>query len=188
MGIRSKRKYACGCFSPLFIFFIMTTPLSAFAVLGENVSSIKTVKETLNAKLVSPPSRAGEKLNQKKSEKTTQQPNWTVQAMEANGNIIKEYANSDGLVFAVTWKGIKKPDLELLFGSYYDEYERSEKIELEKNQQIQRQGHRKNRLKSMEIRTSKIKVQRSGHMRAIRGKAFVPSLLPQGFTEGDITP
>ncbi|MFN7905591.1 MAG: DUF2844 domain-containing protein, partial [Pseudobdellovibrionaceae bacterium] len=67
-------------------------------------------------------------------------------------------------------------------------YERSEKIELEKNQQIQRQGHRKNRLKSMEIRTSKIKVQRSGHMRAIRGKAFVQSLLPQGFTEGDITP
>jgi hypothetical protein len=100
---------------------------------------------------------------------------YTVQVMEASGNTIREYANSEGVVFAVSWRGISKPDLTVLFGSYFDEY----KSVLEKSP---RQPGKRN----VAMQTSRMVIRRGGHMRDQRGFAFVPSLVPSGLNLEDL--
>ncbi len=92
---------------------------------------------------------------------------YTVHELLADGNVIKEYANSDGVVFAVSWRGISKPDLSVLFGAYFEEY----KAAVEKS--TKQHGKR-----SVSLETSRLVLKRGGRMRDQRGFAYVPSLVP----------
>src|SRR5437868_13973142 len=47
---------------------------------------------------------------------------YSTHEMIVSGNTIKEFTNSDGVVFAVSWRGFSKPDLNVLFGCYFSEY------------------------------------------------------------------
>jgi hypothetical protein len=132
----------------------------AWAVLGKKADSIKTVETKLKVQA-----------------KATQAPaaKWSEQTLTADGNTITEYLSPDGTVFAVSWRGIKQPDLSLLFGDYYQEY-------LNANSKRPKLHSRRPVL----LKTSRLTVMKSGHMRDIRGLAVVPSLLPPGVHPEDL--
>jgi hypothetical protein len=69
----------------------------------------------------------------------------------------------------VTWNGPLPPDLSQLFGSYFDSY-RTALIA-----QSHPGGHRR-----VYVAQADFVAQSLGRMRAFRGKAYVPSLVPAG--------
>jgi hypothetical protein len=89
----------------------------------------------------------------------------------ASGNQIKEYVTLEGRVFALTWNGLSHPDLSSLLGSYFKEYE---------DKRIGRGQLRGRKIQA--VQTNRVVVMKSGHMRDVKGSAFVPQLVPAGVT------
>ena len=138
------------------IFFILLVLPTAFssAKLGERSDSIVADRSSLgNASLKSTQRRA----------------NYTVSELESDGTTIREYISNDGVVFAVTWQGIRHPDLSILLGSYYASYR------IAKNLRLRTLGHQPS-----EVQTDALIVRHAGHMRDLHGKAFVSDLVPTG--------
>jgi hypothetical protein len=96
-------------------------------------------------------------------------PSYSVHQMTVHGNTIKEYVSSDGVVFAVTWRGMTVPDLSVLMASYYNEYS------VQETQRKRVKGQR-----SYDVRTAALLVHRGGNQRDLRGKAIVSQLVPAG--------
>lgn len=94
---------------------------------------------------------------------------YSVQEMDDSGVTVREYLTKDDVVFAVTWRGIRKPDLSILLGSYYVEYQNADQA---RAKSVGRQP--------VNLKTTNIVVRRFGHMRDLRGRAYVPDLVPQG--------
>ena len=88
-------------------------------------------------------------------------------------SLIQEYLSPDGTVFAVSWKGPAMPDLRGLLGSHFAEYTAAA--------QAGRANHH-----FMGVETPDLVVESSGHMRAFRGRAYLPDKLPPGVTVGEI--
>jgi len=95
---------------------------------------------------------------------------YRIQEITDHQQIVREYVGKNGVVFAVTWRGSGQPDLSLLFGSYYSEYQQAE---LSSVRPIGRGPRR--------ILSKDIVAEKSGHMGDIRGVAYVPSLVPSDF-------
>ncbi len=106
---------------------------------------------------------------------STVKDTFTIHEISLSGRLIKEYVNRDGIVFAVAWRGISQPDLAVLFGSYYQEY----LSETSRQNQNQRNSLRM-------TKTKNVTVERHGHMRDIRGKAYLSRLLPANITPEEI--
>jgi hypothetical protein len=100
---------------------------------------------------------------------------YSVHTVESGGNSVREYLSSDGTVFAVAWEGLSSPDLSQLFGDYYVEYAETLKKERKRKGRAPR-----------EIQASHIVVRHFGHMHAVRGVAYIPSLIPAGITPDEI--
>ena len=88
---------------------------------------------------------------------------------EQNGNTVKEFSSADGTVFAVSWRGISKPDLNALFGSYLTEY-----------QEAFESAPKQFGAKNVSLKTSTMVIRRGARMRDQRGFVFIPSLVPEG--------
>jgi hypothetical protein len=131
----------------------------SYATLGEHVSTVDNDISKL---------KASQKLS-------TANSNYTIHEMTADGNTIKEYASADGVVFAVSWRGISKPDLSTLFGSYFQEYKTVD------DNTPKQMGKR-----SVTMKTSKMVLRRGGHMRDMRGFAYIPSLVPSNVNIEDL--
>ncbi len=101
---------------------------------------------------------------------------YDVRASAVNGVSINEYFSAEGIVFAVSWRGVAQPDLTDVLGSYYSDYDKASREQLP----VQRRG------KSAVITSSEIVVKKFGHMRDVRGLAVVPSLLPAGVRLEDL--
>jgi hypothetical protein len=100
--------------------------------------------------------------------------NYTVQDIQAaDGTTVREYVAPDGKVFAVTWSGPVMPDLEQLFGAHFQSY-RGEV-------QSRRPGRG-----PLRIDRGDLVVESGGHMRAFRGRAYLPQQLPTGVTADEI--
>ena len=84
-----------------------------------------------------------------------------------SGTMVREYVSPAGSVFAVTWEGPSLPDLRQVLGSYFQQYVDA----------IQGGG-----VGSRVVEQPGLVVYSGGHMRAFRGRAYVPQLLPQGVT------
>ena len=138
-------------------FLVLLISCQRFAVLGEKSSSVQSIKAQFKAT----------------DYKETSNSTYSVHEMNINGNVVKEFVNANGDVFAVTWQGIKPPDLSQLFGSYYTEYEQA------RGQQKLSQPQGKRQLTT---KSKNLVVQRSGHMRDLRGKACLPELAPTTLT------
>ena len=83
---------------------------------------------------------------------------------------LREYINGEGFVFAITWQGARHPDLIPLLGAYAEAY-----------QTASREARpERGRSYMGVVRGEDIVVEKFGHLRAVRGRAFVPSLLPAG--------
>lgn len=93
---------------------------------------------------------------------------YEVRTRQENAVEIKEYVSRDGFVFAVSWRGVAEPNLSELLGSYFAEYDRGFRA----NRPSQRTR------KSIVVESEQVVVKRFGHMRDLRGVAWVPSLVP----------
>ena len=94
---------------------------------------------------------------------------YSVITMQSPVYTITQYANKDGIVFAVKWQGKIRPDLRVLLGSHFDEYTAAHKGTEKKP------GHQ-----PLKVSTSKIKVHHSGHMGYLTGFAYQPEHVPAG--------
>lgn len=91
-----------------------------------------------------------------------------------NGTVVREYSDSSGTVFAVSWNGPFLPDLRTLLGAHFDTL-RSEAAKTPKA------GH-----SQLAVDRPDVVIVSNGHMRAFSGKAWIPDALPAGFSTDSI--
>lgn len=139
-----------GFFLILFLF-----PAAAVASLGGKSSSVENDRASLKATA--------------RASAAESNALYSVQEMDDSGVTVREYLTTDDVVFAVTWRGIRKPDLSILLGSYYVEYKKADQA---RAKSVGRQP--------VNLKTANMIVRRFGHMRDLQGKAYVPDLVPQG--------
>ena len=101
--------------------------------------------------------------------------NYSVEEMTTAAATVREYVTPDGVVFGIAWSGISHPDLSVLLGNYKKEYEQA----LQSNQTPRGKRH-------SHVASANIVVQKWGHMRGMKGRAYVTSLLPKGVTVDEI--
>jgi hypothetical protein len=90
-----------------------------------------------------------------------------------SGTTVREFVSAAGSVFAVAWQGPEMPDLRQLLGQYFDQYASGAKSA--------RTGRT-----HLELQQPNLVVQSGGHMRSFAGRAYVPSMLPQGLALDEI--
>jgi hypothetical protein len=139
-------------------FVLIAAPVCAFAALGGGVSSIQSDQARLKSA-----------THSVRNEST-----FTVHEIQAaSGTMVREYVTANGTVFGVAWSGPAMPDLRQLLGPSFSEFTSSAKS--------QRSGHTQ-----LLVQHPGLVVRSTGHMRAFKGSAYLPALLPQGVTAGDI--
>ena len=111
------------------------------------------------------------KVLQAVSRTTTSYSGYTVQEVVSTATAVREYVSPSGIVFGIAWNGNAYPDLTQLLGFFADEYSAAQQ------KAEHRFGHRRQRLV-----TDNIVVETWGHMRNLRGRAYVPGLVPLGVT------
>ena len=102
-------------------------------------------------------------------------PNYTVQEISSAANTVREFIAPSGTVFAIAWNGLVHPDLKVLLGSYDEEYRNA------LCQQPRTQGQR-----HLQLKTERLVVETGGHMRNLQGRAYLPSLVPEGVNLNEI--
>ena len=90
-----------------------------------------------------------------------------------SGTRVREYVSAEGKVFAVTWSGMSKPNLQQTLGTYFQTYKAAAAAP--------HAGHN-----HLNIHQPDLVLSSGGHMRAWKGKAYVPALLPPNFSVDDI--
>ncbi|HET6421116.1 MAG TPA: DUF2844 domain-containing protein [Geobacteraceae bacterium] len=106
---------------------------------------------------------------------TTNHENYSVQEIQSDVNVVREYISPSGIVFAIAWNGLTRPDLSTLLGSYAPEY----------LQALQKSPRKPGRRYS-KVRSDRVVVEQWGHMRNLQGRAYVPDLIPPGVSIDDI--
>ena len=153
---------------PLHVICLFCLALPLYASLGGKLTTIESDEQALQGQM------AG--VGQAKAHIHIQKRiGYNLHEITVNGTQVQEYALPTGTVFAVAWHGTVEPDLSQLLGKYFGEYEH----ELIQPQRLRSRGPRVMRSKNMIV-------ERSGHMRDLRGRAYLPELLPPGFTPKDI--
>ena len=133
---------------------MLTFSFPASAVLGGDESSVAT-----------------DMVQMKATVKVTPGDAFAVHEVKtAGGPVIREYVSPAGRVFGVAWQGPSIPDLHQLLGTYFQPYSAAA--------QAAKAGHPGRR--PLNIQLPGLVVQTGGHMRALYGRAYDPSLLPQG--------
>lgn len=146
------------------ILFLATFSLPVFAGLGEKESSIDNDMKALDLR----------EKNQVQSYKVR----YSVREFAQNEINVKEYVSPQGVVFGVTWSGNTHPDLTHLLGAYVTEYQEA----LKDNKSKLQKGHKK----IGRMLTKHMIIERRGNMRAVHGRAYVPTLIPDGVSENEI--
>ncbi len=94
---------------------------------------------------------------------------------QPNGTTVNEYIASSGTVVAVSWRGPRPPDLTQVLGSYYADYQSMTAAR-------QPGGSRRH----LRLDNGTMVFESGGHMRDLRGLAYLPAQLPQGVSAGDL--
>jgi hypothetical protein len=84
------------------------------------------------------------------------------------GTLITEYVTSKGVVFALTWHGLFKPDLHQLLGDYFKTYLSTESQSSRRQPQI--------------VDQRAVIIVSEGRLRNFHGYAYIPALVPSGFS------
>ena len=88
----------------------------------------------------------------------------------ASGLVLKEFANAEGLVFAVSWRGPVVPDLSPLLGAYFPVFKQAQEESL----------HAGKRGSPLRLAKDGLVVQASGRSPHFFGYAYVTHLVPPG--------
>ena len=129
----------------------------AFAALGGDATSV----DTDTAKM-------------KGQSRATAVAGYTVKEITLpSGTVVREYVSAEAKVFAVTWSGVSRPDLQQTLGTYFEQYKAAATAP--------HAGHH-----HLTIHQPELVLISGGHMRAWTGKAYVPALLPPNFSVDDI--
>lgn len=107
--------------------------------------------------------------------KSTAQTNYTVHELTGDGGMVtREYSNASGTVFAVSWDGPVRPDLQQLFGTYFPRFQAD----------VQGQSGQGNGRRHQPMRADDIDfiVRTGGHPGHMWGFALLPGEMPQGFS------
>ena len=99
----------------------------------------------------------------------------TVEIGTDNGVHVREFMTPDGVVFAVAWDGPAPPDLRPLLGTSFAAYTRALGA-------LKQPGLRR----PLRISSSDLVVETAGHLRAYRGRAYLPALIPDGTPTADL--
>ncbi|RZT09099.1 Protein of unknown function [Duganella sp. CF402] len=91
-----------------------------------------------------------------------------------SGTVVREYSDSNGAVFAVSWKGPTLPDLRTLLGDKFT-------VMTSNAAKRPKAGH-----SQLAVEQSDVVIISNGHMRAFAGQAWIPGALPAGFDTSTI--
>jgi Protein of unknown function (DUF2844) len=139
---------------------ITVAPAAALAALGGGTNTVEGDRAALKGELHSTP--------------MTQ---YDVQQITVGSStVVREYTSLTGQVFAITWQGPTRPDLQQLLGAYFGSFKSAAAAH-----QLRPGTHRQ-----LNIQQPDLVVQSYGRLRSFRGLAYVPSLLPAGVAVGDL--
>jgi len=142
------------------VFLMLALSLPALAALGGDVTSVHQDQAQMKGTL-----------------KSTKAATYTVHEIKDSvGTVVKEYVSPAGKVFAITWHGPFIPNMQQLLGSYYQQFADAASA--------QHQAHVGRR--ALSIQQPGLVVQNGGHVRSYFGKAYDPTMLPQGVTADEI--
>lgn len=88
----------------------------------------------------------------------------------ASGTVVTEYANSTGIVFALTWAGPVLPDLTALLGNYFSSF----KTQMDQRRAAGLRGG------PVQVVANGLTVVSAGRMGHFSGYAYAASLVPSG--------
>jgi hypothetical protein len=101
---------------------------------------------------------------------TSSGSSYTVSQTAVDGVVIRQYVDSQGRVFGISWRGATLPPLSDLLGTYLPEYKK----------EIKARGKTFGR-RFLKVSTDNIVVEGSSRQTDQRGRAYIPANLPQGF-------
>lgn len=143
----------------LLLLALLTPPL-AWAGLGEPQSAIDSARARMHARHAA-----------------VQTSQYTVHELTmADGSRVQQYMGPDGLVFAVRWNTLYKPDLSVLLGNAFPAYASAAQQAAQRGG-IQRQFHHDR---------GDLVLHSAGHLHVFSGYAWRRSLLPRGVTPQSI--
>ncbi|MEM5340136.1 DUF2844 domain-containing protein [Paraburkholderia azotifigens] len=131
----------------------LLSPVVCQATLGAAPSpsaSVTTTPATSRAALTAPASSAAYTLHETQT---------------TDGVTVREYTSAANVVFAVTWQGPTRPDMQALLGSYFPNL-------IAAGQRIARGTG------PLVVRDGELRVESVGHQGAFAGRAWVPRLVP----------
>jgi len=138
--------------SALILMLVMAQP--ALASLGGDAASVQTDQARMKATLKSTDTRA-----------------YTVHELTTpTGVVVRQYVSSAGRVFGISWRGPFMPGLPELLGSYFRKFSSASKA---------RRGIPAARNRFV-IADHDLVLESAGHMRDYSGRAYDPTLLPEG--------
>jgi len=139
---------------------MFTSLAPAFASLGEQESSVEHDRIRMHAR---------------RSVVAMQQ--YSVNDLQStDGSRLRQYVSTRGVVFAVIWNTLYKPDLSTVLGSSYSEYATAAH-EATRSPGIQRR---------FQHESFDLVMQSTAHMNVFSGFAFRRSLLPPGFSPSQL--
>ena len=95
--------------------------------------------------------------------------------VDAHGTIVRQYVNSSGEVYAVTWRGPTMPDIEALLGAHFERYRAGA---------LSSQAY--SGLHSSRVKEDDLIVESSVRLREFNGRAWLARALPPGVAQSDI--
>jgi len=148
---------ALGHYAQMIAVTLMLSALApAFAGLGENESSINADRVRMHA-----------------SRSVVVNPQYSVHDLQGtDGSKVRQYLSINGIVFAVTWHTLYKPNLSSILGTSYPAYATA----------AQEAAHRPGIQHHFRHESLDVVVQSSSHMNVFSGFAFRRSMLPLGFS------
>ena len=153
---------------PLFFFLLGS---AAFASLGGAASTIEADVHSFRAsrRII---------LSQRASNSS-----YAVHELTSEANTIREFVSSSGIVFAVTWSGWTEPDLNQLLGKYSKDIQDVEKGEGTSGRARGRHPRILRAMSQSQLQAQgkdQVIVEKFGHLRDVRGRAYIPSFIPKG--------
>jgi hypothetical protein len=150
-----KHRFALQMAVAISLIMIIDLP-RAWAALGEAASSVETDRVAFDGRL-----------------NIIQAELYSIQEITTSELVVREYVFGD-TVFAVAWRGTRPPNLVSLLGGYFREYQEAAAAAAANGPRMRGVTR---------IQGAHVVVEAGGHPGDIRGRAYIPSLLPSGVTK-----